>query len=71
MNHFPFHSDGRVPCPADPNRRRNALMREFVELVSQNVDAGQITIGRAAQLMDKVGVPFEVACRLLPKRRPQ
>lgn len=71
MNHFPFHADARVPRPADPNRRRNALMREFVELVSQNVDAGQITIGRAAQLMDKVGVPFEVACRLLPKRRPQ
>ena len=31
---------------------------------------GLLTTRRAGELMNSVGVPFEVACRVLPKRSP-
>ena len=69
MTRYPFHTDGLVPQPAGPNRRTNALMREYIDLVVHNVDAGLITVKRAGALMDQAGVPLDVACRVLPKRR--
>lgn len=70
IDRHPFHTGAAVPQPAGPDRRANRLMREFIDLVAHNVDAGQITTRRAGELMNSVGVPFEVACRVLPKRSP-
>jgi len=44
-------------------------MREHVDLLAWCVDAGQMTASEAARRMELAGVPFEVACRVLPKRR--
>lgn len=69
MNRYPFHTDGLVPTPHTVNRRENRLMREHVDLLAWCVDAGQMEIKEAARRMDRVGVPLEVARRVLPKRR--
>ena len=69
MNRYPFHADGLVSVPPTINRRTNRLMREHVDLLAWCVDAGQMTASEAARRMELVGVPFEVACRVLPKRR--
>lgn len=53
--------------PTSRNRRTNALMREFVDLVTHSVEAGLMSVADAGRLMNSVGVPFEVACRVLPR----
>lgn len=70
MNRYPFHADGLVPFPPAANRRTNRLMREHVDLLAWCVDAGQMEVKEAARRMESVGVPFAVACRVLPKWRP-
>lgn len=70
MNRYPFHTDGLVPIPPAANRRTNRLMREHVDLLAWCVDAGQMEVKEAARRMETVGVPFAVACRVLPKWRP-
>jgi hypothetical protein len=67
MNRYPFHG-GLVPILPAANRRENRLMREHVDLLAWCVDAGEMTVSEAAKRMDRVGVPFEVARRVLPKR---
>jgi len=42
-------------------------MREFVDLVTHSVEAGLMSVADAGRLMNSVGVPFEVACRVLPR----
>lgn len=69
MNRYPFHADGLVPIPPAANRRTNRLMREHVDLLAWCVDAGEMTISEAARRMDRVGVPLDVARRVLPKGR--
>lgn len=66
---YPFHTTGLVTVPPATNRRTARAMRTLVDLVSHNVDAGIITVARAGQLLAEAGVPLEVACRVLPKRR--
>jgi len=69
MNRYPFHADGLVSVPPTINRRTNRLMREHVDLLAWCVDAGEMTIAEAARRMDRVGVPLDVARRVLPKGR--
>lgn len=48
-------------------RRTNRLMRTFVDLLAWMVESDQITVRRAGELLSEAGVPFDVACRVLPK----
>lgn len=63
----PFHTACGLVPPNSPDRRTQRLMRSFVELIEWAVEAQQMTISRAGQLMADNGVPLEVACRVLPK----
>lgn len=69
INHLdadPMTTPRIEPQPA--NRRTNALMREHVELVAWCREVGHITTRHAGEMLDRAGVPFEVACRVLRRR---
>ncbi|MDI3489599.1 MAG: hypothetical protein PWP11_876 [Thauera sp.] len=63
----PFHATGIAAVPPATNRRADRAMRTLVDLVEWAVDSGNITVRRAGELLSEAGVPFEVACRVLPK----
>ena len=50
------------------NRRTNALMRDYVDLVAWSAEAGHITIYAAACRLADAGVPIEAALRALTRR---
>ena len=50
------------------NRRTNALMRDYVDLVAWSAEAGHITIYAAACRLADAGVPIETALRKLARR---
>lgn len=66
---YPFHTDGLAPVQPAINRRINKAMRELVDLANWAADCGHIEVKQAGIILERAGVPMEVACRVLPKRR--
>lgn len=50
------------------NRRTDALLRDYVELVAWSAEAGHITTYAAACRLAEAGVPIETALRKLAGR---
>lgn len=49
-------------------RRTNALLRDYIDLVSWSAEAGHITTYAAACRLAAAGVPIETAIRKLARR---
>jgi len=69
--HYPLHRDGLVTTPPAINRRTEKAMRELVDLARWAADCGHIEVKQAGLIFERAGVPMEVTCRVLPKRRPE
>ena len=50
-------------------RRYRSTMREFVRHIMWQVEDGNLTPKMAGEEMTKVGVPFEVQCRIINKAK--
>lgn len=50
------------------NRRINALLRDYIDLVAWSAEAGHITAYAAACRLAAAGVPIETALRKLARR---
>lgn len=50
------------------NRRTDALMRDYVDLVTWSAEAGHMTTYAAACRLADAGVPIETALRKLTRR---
>lgn len=71
MNRYPFHTNGLTTTPPAINRRINKAMRELVDLANWAADCGHIDVKQAGIILERAGVPMDVACRVLPKKRHQ